>query len=220
MLLVMPEFSPGSFASFGRLQPLHLDLAIFGFCGNGIFAAVYYSTQRLCKARMWSDILSKFHFWGWQMILIAASITLPLGITQGKQFAEFEWPIDIAIAMVWFGLFSVNFFMTLLRRRERRMYVSLWFYIATVVIVAIIHVGNNIVVPLNFFKSVCASRRRSGRDGSSVVQPEFDAVLVDDAVPWADVLLSAQGCGATGVFLQIMHCSILAAGDSRRLGGA
>ena len=154
LLLVMPGLTLGSFASFGRLQPLYIDLAIFGLGGNAIFAAVYYSTQRLCKARMWSDMLSTLHFWGWQIILVAGSVTLPLGITQGKPFAEFEWPIDIAIAIVWVVFFGVNFFMTLQRRRERLLYVSLWFYVATIVVFAILHVGNNLVVPLTPFKSV------------------------------------------------------------------
>ena len=140
--------------SFGRLRPVHTNAAIFAFAGNAIFAAVYYSTQRLCKARMWSDMLSHLHFWGWQLIIVAAAITLPLGITQSKEYAELEWPIDIAIALVWVGFFGVNFFMTLMKRRERHMYVALWFYIATIVTVAILHVFNNLVVPSSLFKSV------------------------------------------------------------------
>jgi cytochrome c oxidase cbb3-type subunit I/II len=140
--------------SFGRLRPVHTNAAIFAFAGNAIFAAVYYSTQRLCKARMWSDMLSHLHFWGWQLIIVAAAITLPLGITQSKEYAELEWPIDIAIALVWVGFFGLNFFMTLVKRRERHMYVALWFYIATIVTVAILHVFNNLVVPSSLFKSV------------------------------------------------------------------
>ena len=152
--LVMPEATSSPFALFGRLQPVFVDLAIFGFCGNAIFAAVYYSTQRLCKARMFSDVLSNLHYWGWQLILIASLLTIPLGMTQAKQFAEFEWPIDIAIAVVWIVFFGVNFFMTLMRRRERQMYVSLWFYIATIVVFPILHVVNNVAIPLSLFKSV------------------------------------------------------------------
>ncbi|WP_432798584.1 cytochrome-c oxidase, cbb3-type subunit I [Poriferisphaera sp. WC338] len=139
--------------SFGRIRPLHTNAAIFAFAGNAIFAAVYYSTQRLCKARMWSDLLSKLHFWGWQLIIVSAALTLPLGITQGKEYAELEWPIDIAIAVVWLVIFGGNFMMTLIKRRERHMYVSLWFYIATIVTVAILHVFNNLVVPSGLFKS-------------------------------------------------------------------
>ena len=141
------------YITFARLRPLHTNAAIFAFAGNAIFAAIYYSTQRLCKARMWSDTLGKLHFWGWQLIIVAAALTLPLGITQSKEYAELEWPIDIAIAVVWVGFFGVNFFMTLIKRRERHMYVALWFYIATIVTVAILHVFNNLVVPIGLFKS-------------------------------------------------------------------
>ena len=153
LLLVLPQWTFVEYISFGRLRPVHTNAAIFAFAGNAIFAAVYYSTQRLCKARMWGDWLSHLHFWGWQAIIVAAAITLPLGITQSKEYAELEWPIDIAIALVWVGFFGVNFFMTLIKRRERHMYVALWFYIATIVTVAILHVFNNLVVPAGFLKS-------------------------------------------------------------------
>lgn len=154
VLLVVPQMTFVEYISFGRLRPLHTNAAIFAFGGNAIFAAVYYSTQRLCKARMWSDLLSHLHFWGWQLIIVAAAITLPLGITQSKEYAELEWPIDIAIALVWVGFFGLNFFMTLIKRRERHMYVAIWFYIATIVTVAILHVFNNLVLPFGLFKSM------------------------------------------------------------------
>ncbi len=154
LLLVLPTmFSGAPWLSFGRLRPLHTNAAIFAFAGNGIFAAIYYSTQRLCKARMWSDTLSRLHFWGWQAIIVAAAVTLPLGITQSKEYAELEWPIDLAIAVVWLGFFGVNFMMTLIHRRERHMYVALWFYIATIVTVTVLHVFNNLVVPIGLGKS-------------------------------------------------------------------
>ncbi len=139
--------------SFGRLRPLHTNAAIFAFAGNAIFTAVYYSTQRLCKTRMWSDLLSNLHFWGWQLIIVAAAVTLPLGFTQGKEYAELEWPIDIAIAIVWAGFFGVNFIMTLVRRRERHLYVALWFYIASIVVVAILHIFNNVWIVAGPLKS-------------------------------------------------------------------
>jgi cytochrome c oxidase cbb3-type subunit I/II len=134
--------------SFGRLRPLHTNAAIFAFAGNAVFAAVYYSTQRLCKARMFSDLLSSLHFWGWQLIIVSAALTLPFGITQGKEYAELEWPIDLAIAVVWAGFFGINFFGTLVKRRERHMYVALWFYIATIVTVSMLHIFNNLWVPV------------------------------------------------------------------------
>ncbi|RYZ59268.1 MAG: cytochrome C oxidase Cbb3, partial [Proteobacteria bacterium] len=102
--MVFPSLTFGqSYLTFGRLRPLHTNAAIFAFAGNAIFAAAYYSTQRLCKARMWSDRLSALHFWGWQLIILSAAVTLPLGITQGKEYAELEWPIDLMIAVVWLG---------------------------------------------------------------------------------------------------------------------
>ena len=147
--MALPALNLGlPWLTFGRLRPLHTNAAIFAFAGNAIFAAIYYSTQRLCKARMFSDVLSGLHFWGWQLIIVAAALTLPLGVTQSKEYAELEWPIDLAIAVVWVGFFGVNFFGTLVRRRERHMYVALWFYIATIVTVALLHVFNNLWVPV------------------------------------------------------------------------
>jgi cbb3-type cytochrome c oxidase subunit I len=142
----------GPYLSFGRLRPLHTNAVIFAFAGNAIFAAVYYSTQRLCKARMFSDGLTKFHFWGWQAIIVSAALTLPMGITTSKEYAELEWPIDIAIAVVWV-VFGVNFFMTLKNRREEHMYVALWFYIATIITVAVLHIGNSLALPASLWKS-------------------------------------------------------------------
>src|SRR5450432_4611975 len=111
--------------TFGRLRPLHTNAVIFAFVGNMMFAGIYYSTQRLVKARLPSDLLAKIHFWGWQLIIVAAAITLPLGITQGKEYAELEWPIDIAIAVVWI-VFAINFFWTLAKRNEKHLYVAIW----------------------------------------------------------------------------------------------
>jgi len=151
--LVLPSLSLGlPYLSFGRLRPLHTNAAIFAFAGNAIFAAIYHSTQRLCKARMFSDFLSWFHFWGWQLIIVMAAVTLPLGYTQSKEYAELEWPIDLTIAVVWVA-FAVNFFGTLARRRERHMYVALWFYIATVVAITVLHVFNSLELPVGALKS-------------------------------------------------------------------
>jgi cytochrome c oxidase cbb3-type subunit I/II len=152
--LALPAANLGlEWTSFGRLRPLHTNAVIFAFAGNALFAAIYYSTQRLCKARMFSDLLSNLHFWGWQAIIVAAAVTLPLGITQGKEYAELEWPIDLAIAVVWLGFFGTNFFGTLAVRRERHMYVALWFYIATIVTVTMLHVFNSLVIPATWTKS-------------------------------------------------------------------
>jgi cytochrome c oxidase cbb3-type subunit I/II len=141
--------------SYGRVRPLHTNAAIFAFVGNGIFMGVYYSLQRLCKARMWSDRVSWFHFWGWQIIIVAAAVTLLAGFTQGKEYAELEWPIDIAIAVVWVA-FGINMMMTILKRRESHLYVAIWFYIATWVTVAMLHIVNSAAIPLDFMKSYSA----------------------------------------------------------------
>ena len=151
--LANPIFNFGtSWLSFGRLRPLHTNAVIFAFAGNAFFTGCYYSTQRLLKARMFSDAMSKFHFWGWQAIIVAAALTLPFGYTQAKEYAELEWPIDIAIAVVWV-VFAVNFVATLVKRRERHIYVALWFYIASIVTVAILHIFNNLSVPAGALKS-------------------------------------------------------------------
>ncbi|MCL2725245.1 MAG: cytochrome-c oxidase, cbb3-type subunit I [Polyangiaceae bacterium] len=133
--------------SFGRLRPLHTNAVIFAFVGNMIFAGVYHSTQRLLRTRTASDVLTKVHFWGWQAIIVAAAITLPLGFTQAKEYAELEWPIDIAIALIWV-VFAINFFWTLAKRNEKHLYVALWFYISTIVTVAMLHIFNSLAIPV------------------------------------------------------------------------
>lgn len=155
-MFLFPNLTDGiSWLSFGRLRPLHTNAVIFAFVGNAIFAGVYYSLQRLLKARMWSNFLSKFNFWGWQLIIVAAAITLPLGITTSKEYAELEWPIDIAIALVWVA-FGVNMIGTILKRRQRHLYVAIWFYLATFVTVAVLHIVNSIELPVSFLKSYSA----------------------------------------------------------------
>lgn len=132
--------------SFGRLRPLHTNAAIFAFVGNMMFAGIYYSVQRLCKVRMASDFLSRVHFWGWQFIIVCAAITLPLGLTRGKEYAELIWPINIMVAVIWL-VFAVNFFWTLGIRRERTLYVAIWFYIATILTVTMLYVVNHLQLP-------------------------------------------------------------------------
>ncbi len=138
--------------AFGRIRPLHTNAVIFAFVGNMMFAGIYYSTQRLVRARLPSDLLARIHFWGWQAIIVAAAITLPLGFTQGKEYAELEWPIDLAITVVWV-VFAVNFFWLLARRTEKHLYVAIWFYIATIVTVAILHIVNSLAIPVFALKS-------------------------------------------------------------------
>ena len=151
--LVFPSLNFTAETTFGRLRPLHTNAAIFAFVGNGIFMGVYYSLQRLLKARMWSDFLSNFNFWGWQAIILAAALSLPLGYTTSHEYAELEWPIDIAIALVWVA-FGVNMIGTILKRSENHLYVAIWFYLATWVTVAVLHIVRSMEMPIGLMESI------------------------------------------------------------------
>jgi len=152
-MFLFPNLTDGiSWLSFGRLRPLHTNAVIFAFVGNAIFAGVYYSLQRLLKARMFSDALSNINFWGWQLIIVSAALTLPLGYTTSKEYAELEWPIDIAIAIIWV-VFGWNMIGTILKRRQRHLYVAIWFYLATFVTVAVLHIFNSLELPVTALKS-------------------------------------------------------------------
>jgi cytochrome c oxidase cbb3-type subunit I/II len=151
--LIFPTMSGGiSWLSFGRLRPLHTNAAIFAFVGNGIFTAIYYSTPRLLKTPMFSKLLGNIHFWGWQLIIVAAALTLPFGLTQSKEYAELIWPIDIAVVVIWV-VFGINLIWTILNRRIKHIYVAIWFYIATWVTVAVLYIVNNIQIPTSLLHS-------------------------------------------------------------------
>jgi cytochrome c oxidase cbb3-type subunit I/II len=151
--LFWPEANFGLMVTtFSHIRPVHTNAVIFAFCGNAIFLSVYYSLPRLCKAPMFSPLLSKLHFWGWQLIIVLAAITLPLGYSTAKEYAELEWPIDILIAIVWI-IFGLNMFGTIAKRREKHMYVAIWFYISTFVTVTVLHVVNSIELPVSLLKS-------------------------------------------------------------------
>jgi cytochrome c oxidase cbb3-type subunit I/II len=156
LLLAVELFFPGAnldwqFVTFGRLRPVHTNAVVFAFVGNGMFTGIYYSLQRLCKARMFSDKLSWLNFWGWNAIIVAAAITLPMGLTTSKEYAELEWPIKIAIGVVWVA-FTINLLGTIVQRREKHIYVAIWFYIATALTVAILHIVNGLEVPVSLWK--------------------------------------------------------------------
>lgn len=140
------------YLTFGRVRPVHTNAVIFAFVGNGIFTAIYYAIPRLLKTPMWSNKLSKIHFWGWQFIIVCAAVTLLMGYTTGKEYAELEWPIDILITLVWV-VFGINMFGTILTRRERHLYVAIWFFIASWVTVAMLHIVNSFEMPVSFLKS-------------------------------------------------------------------
>lgn len=150
--LIYPSLNLGPWLTFGRLRPLHTNAVIFAFVGNGIFMGVYYSLQRLVKARMWNDTLSWVHFWGWQVVILCAAYTLPMGLTTSSEYGELIWPIDILITLVWV-VFGVNMFGTILTRRENHLYVAIWFYIATWVTVAVLHIVRSFELPVTFTQS-------------------------------------------------------------------
>ncbi len=140
------------YITFSRLRPVHTNAVIFALVGNMFFAGIYYTTQRLVKARLASNFLSKLHFWGWQAIILAAAITLPMGLTRGKEYAEMIWPLNIAVTVIWV-VFAVNFFWTLKRRREPSLYVAIWFYIATIVTVGMLYIVNHLSIPTSWTHS-------------------------------------------------------------------
>ena len=138
--------------TFGRLRPLHTNAVIFAFGGSALFACSYYVVQRTCHVRLFSDKLVAFTFWGWQLVIVAAAITLPLGITSSKEYAELEWPIDVLIAVVWVA-YAYVFFMTIARRRVKHIYVANWFFAAFIITIAVLHIVNSMAVPVSLFKS-------------------------------------------------------------------
>ncbi|MCZ7651665.1 MAG: cytochrome-c oxidase, cbb3-type subunit I [Thermoanaerobaculia bacterium] len=154
-MLFLPGLNLAPYLTFGRLRPLHTNAVIFAFVGNIIFAGVYHSMQRLLKARLFSDALSKIHFWGWQLLIAAAAVALVTGHTQGKEYAELPWVLDVVIAALWV-IFAINFFGTIAIRREKHLYVAIWFYIATIVAVAILHIGNSMAMPYSWLGSYSA----------------------------------------------------------------
>lgn len=154
--LVWPELNLGlPWTSFGRLRPLHTNAVIFAFGGCALFATSYYVVQRTCQTRLFSDKLAAFTFWGWQAVIVAAAISLPLGYTQGKEYAELEWPIDILIALVWVA-YAVVFFGTVGIRKVKHIYVANWFYGAFIIAVALLHIVNSAAIPAGLMKSYSA----------------------------------------------------------------
>jgi cytochrome c oxidase cbb3-type subunit 1 len=141
--------------SYGRLRPLHTNAVIFAFGGSALFASSYYIVQRTCQVRLFSDALAGFTFWGWQLIIVLAAVTLPLGITQGKEYAELEWPIDIMIAVVWVA-YAIVFFGTLATRKVKHIYVANWFFAAYVITIAVLHIMNSAAIPVSLTKSYSA----------------------------------------------------------------
>lgn len=154
--LAFPSLNLGiSYTTFGRLRPVHTNAVIFAFVGNAVFAGSYYIFQRVLKTRMFSDVLSKIHLWGWQLIIVVGAISLILGHTTSKEYAELEWPVDIMITLIWV-VYGINMFGTILRRRERHLYVATWFFLGTWVAVAMLHIVNSFALPYSWFGSYSA----------------------------------------------------------------
>ncbi len=154
--LVWPELNLGlPWTSFGRLRPLHTNAVIFAFGGSALFASSYYVVQRTCQTRLFAGKLASFTFWGWQAVILAAAISLPLGYTSGKEYAELEWPIDILIAIVWVS-YAIVFFGTIAKRQIKHIYVANWFYGSFIITVALLHIVNSAAIPAGFMKSYSA----------------------------------------------------------------
>jgi cytochrome c oxidase cbb3-type subunit 1 len=151
--LIWPDLLGGiPWLSYGRLRPLHTNAVIFAFGGSALFATSYYCVQRTCQVRLFSDKLAAFTFWGWTTVIVAAAITLPLGITQSKEYAELEWPIDLLITAVWVS-YGIVFFGTIVKRRIPHIYVANWFFAAFIITIAILHIFNNLALPVSPTKS-------------------------------------------------------------------
>jgi cytochrome c oxidase cbb3-type subunit 1 len=211
--LAWPELNLGiSFLSYGRLRPLHTNAVIFAFGGCGLFATAYYVVQRTCQVRLFSDKLAAFTFWGWQLVILAAALSLPLGYTQGKEYAELEWPIDILITLVWVS-FAVVFFGTVGTRKVRHIYVANWFFGAFIIAVAILHLVNSAWKcrsPAMKSYSACTAGVH-GCHGAVVVWPQRSGLPADSGLPWHDVLFRAQAGGSPRLLLPPLHRALLGA---------
>ncbi|MCJ7556515.1 MAG: cbb3-type cytochrome c oxidase subunit I, partial [Gammaproteobacteria bacterium] len=151
-----PDLTAGiSWLSYGRLRPLHTNAVIFAFGGSALFACSYYIVQRTCHVRLFAEKLAALTFWGWQLVIVLAAITLPLGLTQGKEYAELEWPIDLLIAVIWVS-YGIVFFGTIVKRRIKHIYVANWFFGAYIITVAVLHIVNSIAIPISLTKSYSA----------------------------------------------------------------
>jgi cytochrome c oxidase cbb3-type subunit 1 len=154
--LIWPDVTFGiEWLSYGRLRPLHTNAVIFAFGGSAMFAVSYYIVQRTCQVRLWAEKLAAFTFWGWTLVIVLAAVTLPLGITTSKEYAELEWPIDILITVVWVS-YALVFFGTVMKRKTKHIYVSNWFFGAYIIVIAILHLVNSAELPVTLFKSYSA----------------------------------------------------------------
>jgi cytochrome c oxidase cbb3-type subunit 1 len=207
--LAWPELNLGiEYLSFGRLRPLHTNAVIFAFGGSGLFATSYYVVQRTCQTRLISDGLAAFTFWGWNLVIVLAVVTLPLGLTQSKEYAELIWPVDVLIAVVWVA-YAIVFFGTVGIRKVRHIYVANWFYGAFILAVAMLHIVNSAAVPTSFTHSYSAYAGVQ----DAMVQWWYGhnavGLLPDCWFPGHDVLLHPQASRPSGLLLSPVHRPLL-----------
>ena len=209
--LLWPDLLPPlPFLSYGRLRPLHTNAVIFAFGGCALFATSYYIVQRTCHVRLFADKLAAFTFWGWQLIILLAAITLPLGMTSGKEYAELEWPIDILIAVVWVA-YAVVFFGTIALRKVKHIYVANWFFAAYIITIAVLHIVNSMEIPVTPDQVLLGLRGRRRRDGAVVVRPQRGRFLPDRGLPRHDVLLRAEAGRTARLLLPAVGGALLGA---------
>ena len=209
--LAWPELNFGiPWLSYGRLRPLHTNAVIFAFGGCALMATSFHVVQRTCRRGSSPGRWRASSFWGWQAVIVAAAITLPLGYTRGKEYAELEWPIDVLITLVWVA-YAIVFFGTIGRRKVRHIYVANWFFGAFILAVALLHIVNGAVDPGELDEELLGLRRRAGRDGAVVVRPQRGRLLPHRGLPRDDVLLHPQAGRAPGVFVPAVHRALLGA---------
>ena len=204
--------------TYSRLRPLHTNAVIFAFGGSALFATSYYIVQRTCHVRLFADKLAAFTFWGWQLVILLAAITLPLGITQGKEYAELEWPIDLLIAVVWVA-YAVVFFGTMALRKVKHIYVANWFFAAYIITIAVLHIVNNLSIPVSATKSYGDLLGRRRRDGAVVVRAQRGRLLPDRRLPRHDVLLHSEAGRAPGLLVPAVDRALLGPDRHLHVGG-
>ncbi len=201
----------------GRLRPLHTNLVIFAFGGCALFGTSYYVVQRTCQTRLISDALAAFTFWGWQAVIIGAIITLPLGYTTTKEYAELEWPLAILLAIVWV-VYGIVFFGTITKRKTKHIYVGNWFYGAFIIVTAMLHIVNHASLPVSFFKSYSAYAGADRRHDPVVVRPQRCRFLPDYRLPGHDVLLRAEAGRTSDLLVSPVDRALLGPDHPLHLG--
>jgi cytochrome c oxidase cbb3-type subunit 1 len=217
--LAYPHLNIEPWFNFGRMRPLHTSAVIFAFGGNALIATSFYVVQRTSHARLFGGDLAWFVFWGYQLFIIMAATGYLLGITQSKEYAEPEWYADLWLTIVWVAYLLV-FLVTVLKRKEPHLYVANWFYLAFIITVAVLHLGNNISIPTGLFdaKSYSTWAGVQRRPDPMVVRPQCGGLLPDRRLPWHDVLFCSQAGEPPGLFVPAVDRPLLGADLPLHLG--